>query len=780
MADSEGTKVGSIFYDSKIDSSGAKQGADEIEGLIGRLKGQFNSLNPTVRALGVSLGAYLGGKALLNFFEGSIEAANESNRVMAQTEAVITSTGSAAGYTSGEISKMATEIQKTTAISDEAAQSGMNMLLTFTNIGHDVFPEATQAMIDMATAMNGGLTPSAEDLRGTAIQLGKALQDPVTGMQALHRVGVNFTKDQEAMVEGLVNSNKGMEAQKFILGELAREFGGSAAAQAQTFEGQVEQVGNQLNDMKENIGKALIPALSYLIGAVSGASGGFNLFVGVIQTVSSAIIGLIAVARMLGMVLNGVFATGIALLSGQANLIGDIWKDTFADIYTEGATATQKLTGVWNQETGKQVGISNAGANQEIAASGRKSSKVKKDLEDETEKYTEETAKRNRRFQENMTDLIFAHQDKVKSLKKDMDEETATFNERINEQVKNFKESMAEMEADHAKKVKELQGDLQDETKTHEERTATIQALIDQELSYGKNARQSKIDMWKGELAEELDSYNEKTAQIQEKINEEDITFSEASAKNIARNEEETTKLTEEHNKRVADTQAQLDAEQAILNAHQDVVNQVKDKARQDDITRLQAQHAEENAEAEQQHIKRMGDIVRQGNAEGGASGASFNAGIAPELQKLKDMASSTTKDMARDMVTNIATGAKEAGERMVKDFFNATVDKAKDAKNFAGGALMAVPGLNAALSVWAQLPKLASGAHNFEGGLALVGEEGPEIVHLPKGADVYSHDQSTGGLAQNIYVTVERMESGTDIDSLVREIGFRINQLPR
>ena len=62
------------------------------------------------------------------------------------------------------------------------------MLLTFTNIGKDVFPKATETMLDMATAMNSGMTPSAEQLKGVSIQLGKALNDPVEGISALSRV----------------------------------------------------------------------------------------------------------------------------------------------------------------------------------------------------------------------------------------------------------------------------------------------------------------------------------------------------------------------------------------------------------------------------------------------------------------------------------------------------------------------------------------------------------------------------------------------------------------
>src|SRR5207247_2090834 len=83
------------------------------------------------------------------------------------------------------------EIEHTTSVSDETALAIENMALTFTNIHKDIFPQTTKAALDMATAMNGGMKPSAEQAADTMKLLGKALQDPDAGLGALHRVGVN-------------------------------------------------------------------------------------------------------------------------------------------------------------------------------------------------------------------------------------------------------------------------------------------------------------------------------------------------------------------------------------------------------------------------------------------------------------------------------------------------------------------------------------------------------------------------------------------------------------
>jgi hypothetical protein len=71
------------------------------------------------------------------------------------------------------------------------------MLLTFTSIGKDVFPLATQAAADMATKMNGGVIPSAQQMQQQALLVGKALNDPIKGLSALSREGVTFSDSQK-------------------------------------------------------------------------------------------------------------------------------------------------------------------------------------------------------------------------------------------------------------------------------------------------------------------------------------------------------------------------------------------------------------------------------------------------------------------------------------------------------------------------------------------------------------------------------------------------------
>lgn len=185
----------------------------------------------------------------------------DSQKVSKQTDAVLKSTGGAAKVTSKHVSDLATSISRKTGIDDEAVQSGENLLLTFTKIhnetgkGNKIFDRATHTITDMSAALG-------QDTKSSAIQLGKALNDPIKGVTALQRVGVSFTAGQKDQIKTLVDSGKTMDAQKLILRELNKEFGGSAAAIATPFDKLKVSAGN----LAETAGGVLAPALGKAAG----------------------------------------------------------------------------------------------------------------------------------------------------------------------------------------------------------------------------------------------------------------------------------------------------------------------------------------------------------------------------------------------------------------------------------------------------------------------------------------------------------------------------------
>lgn len=200
-----------------------------------------------------ALGALLGYK-MIRFMSGSVQSYIEAEKAQAKLAAVIKATGGAAGFTAKEMQEYASDLQSTTTFSDDAIVNAEALLATFKEIKGDVFKDATAAMLDMSEVMG-------QDVSQVAIQLGKALNDPIKGLTALSRVGVSFTEDQKKQIRTFVESGRVMEAQRVILDELKSEFGGAAAAAANTFGGRMAQLGNIVDDVKEKFGAALAPAI---------------------------------------------------------------------------------------------------------------------------------------------------------------------------------------------------------------------------------------------------------------------------------------------------------------------------------------------------------------------------------------------------------------------------------------------------------------------------------------------------------------------------------------
>lgn len=224
---------------------------------IGKITGKFVGFGTSavssiknVAASIFSLGGVLSTGALLYGLNKITEAAENQRKVLAQTDAVLKSTGGAANVTAQEVNNLARELQKVTNFGDEVTQSGQNILLTFTKIGGDIFPQATETMLNLSASMNQGVKESA-------IQLGKALNEPIQGITALRRVGIQFSDSQEEQIKAFVSQNKLLDAQKIILKELETQFGGSARAQASY----TTQFKNVLGDLMESFGRLAGPVL---------------------------------------------------------------------------------------------------------------------------------------------------------------------------------------------------------------------------------------------------------------------------------------------------------------------------------------------------------------------------------------------------------------------------------------------------------------------------------------------------------------------------------------
>jgi hypothetical protein len=227
---------------------------DNVDRTGGKLRNLGGGLANFGKVAAVGLGAAAVGAVVLG--KGFVDAAVESQKVTRQTEAVIKSMGGASNVTAQQVADLSEKLSMQSGVDDELIQAGQNVLLTFGKVqngvgkGNKIFDRATEAALNMSVALG-------TDLQGANIQVGKALNDPIKGITALSRAGVSFTQDQKDMIKELVATGDTLGAQKIILGELEKQFGGSAEAQA--------TAGDRLKviwgNLQEELGERLLPVV---------------------------------------------------------------------------------------------------------------------------------------------------------------------------------------------------------------------------------------------------------------------------------------------------------------------------------------------------------------------------------------------------------------------------------------------------------------------------------------------------------------------------------------
>jgi hypothetical protein len=237
---------------------------------------------------------------------------------------VIAATGGVVGYTGDQLADMAMEMRRITAYDDDAIKGAMTLMATFKNIRGDVFKDATASILDMATVMGG-------DLNGAAMQVSKALNDPLVGITALSRAGVTFSSQQKKMIADMIAANDVMGAQRVILGELSSEFGGVAASATDTAGGRFKQLQLNIDDLAESIGTMLLPYVDQLVAKLNEAETSSD-------NVSNAASGS---SSVFGVLADTVEAFGLIVYS-----VWTVLKGMFADFLWDAAfaaTAMEKL-----------------------------------------------------------------------------------------------------------------------------------------------------------------------------------------------------------------------------------------------------------------------------------------------------------------------------------------------------------------------------------------------------------------------------------------------------
>jgi hypothetical protein len=240
--------VGEFIATLKIVFEG--QGLKEASAQMETVKDKGSALDTVMDHMVVTFGDLMtyGGKLAKGLWSIA-ESAGESELVSKRLADAMKAQGI---YTDAALEsnlKYATSLQKITKYDDETIVSTMQLLTTFGLHGAEL-RKTTQASTDLASGL--GI-----DLRSATMLLGKAFLGETS---TLSRYGI-------VIDENIPKSQRFSEAVK----QVQERFRDAAAGEAKTFTGQVEQLNNAFDDLKETIGNSIIPSLTKLIPRMNEA-----------------------------------------------------------------------------------------------------------------------------------------------------------------------------------------------------------------------------------------------------------------------------------------------------------------------------------------------------------------------------------------------------------------------------------------------------------------------------------------------------------------------------
>ena len=690
---------------------------------FGKLVGAIGLGNLAANAAQAAVGS------LGNVLRSSIDEAMEYQRSQAQLTAALNSTGHAAGLTRDQLNEMSGRLSELTAIDDDVIASAQAMLLTFTNIKADAFEPATQAVLDMATAMNSGGIPSAEQLKGTAIMLGKALNDPIQGVNALQRAGVSLTKGQEDLIQKMVKAGNTMGAQKIVLEELRTEFEGSAAAAALTFEGRISKLNNAFGDLKKQIGLAItasiLPAADAMTetansmansGAV--ATGLQRTIYGVAQVFKGLWYGIQAILEIIGakivkMILLGRVVYTVAgdivknfqAIKNAAASVFDAFKDFASGNFSEAWDKIKKsATGFDLSDSKKALDDLERGNRQTSAAVQATWDKAKAAFADaftgnglqqqinQMSVAEQEVAKSKERMQKILDALSDGSKSGAEKSKKALEsiaEKAADVQSKLADVVRDYTQRSNDRLEDHKKKVAEINTEmakLQDDF---------AKSTADKEKRYQEDRLQLFMSH-QDKLADAQRDYTALQKDLQKADDPERRSDIEA---------------------RIAETKKKLDAEKAIVDQYASLKDEADKYRQMTDLERLRLKHEEEKLEDQRAFDEKM-------------------VALKQKMQEEEDEHRQQTERLKEETVRRFDEILKEyqkGYDKLVKESklkhaeLKAVESEVQNTLRAIESARASIKG--SASGVPANIPKLADGGIVTSPTLALIGERGPEAV---------------------------------------------------
>ena len=242
--------------------AGLQKATDATRELSAQSK-SVDGLTAKIKSLATAYLSFRGAKSLISGVMSATISQAGAERVLTGR---VAATGGAAGFSADELKEQAKALQEVTTYSDQAIMGMQSMMMIFKSVRGDNFTRATQAAMDLSTAIGGSLTTNA-------MRLGRALEDPVKGMGLLRRAGIVLSASQQQLIKDFMKTGDIAKAQDVILKQVEGTLGGAAKAYRSSLGGALDALRVKWNSLKEMNDReafgGLTDAVNELIKALS-------------------------------------------------------------------------------------------------------------------------------------------------------------------------------------------------------------------------------------------------------------------------------------------------------------------------------------------------------------------------------------------------------------------------------------------------------------------------------------------------------------------------------
>lgn len=249
-------KIATLTADLELNSAQFRKELDKANKSMRNTRSRSRDLNKGILQQGTNLrvaavawagfgAAVAAGTALL---AKSVDTFSEIESSQLRTQALLNATGNAAGRTFGQLEEQANSVARATLASTQDIRQAQAILLTFRSVQEENFDRTIELSQDLAAVLG----TQAKD---AALQLGKALEDPATGLTALRRSGVSFSQAQKDLINDMVETGRIAEAQGLILDTLGAQVGGAGAGTAGGIAGKVDGLAQSWEDFLVSLAK---------------------------------------------------------------------------------------------------------------------------------------------------------------------------------------------------------------------------------------------------------------------------------------------------------------------------------------------------------------------------------------------------------------------------------------------------------------------------------------------------------------------------------------------